>query len=100
MSALKNPETDRSEIGVVIAAAKGPTRLMGDWRIAQVKREGNTVANALAGLARQCKSSEVRWHGAPACALDFLKNDCNLTGGGLPRLKNYYFGSRIVIFEK
>lgn len=35
------------------------------------------MANALARLARQFKSSEARWEDAPARAIDFLRNDCN-----------------------
>jgi len=39
MSAVKKPKKDRSKIGIIIAKAKGLTRLMGDWRIAQVKKK-------------------------------------------------------------
>ena len=70
MSALKSLDTDKSEMGVVIAEAKGLTYLLGYWRVSQVKRDGNKVANALASLAGQWKCSEVRWEDAPACAVD------------------------------
>jgi hypothetical protein len=43
---------DRSEIRFIMADAKKQAQLLADWRVAQVKREGNSVPHELAQLAR------------------------------------------------
>jgi hypothetical protein len=58
---MRSVQEDRSEIGYVIEEAKGLTRLLNEWRISHVKREGNNVGNALASLARH--SVTVPWVG-------------------------------------
>ena len=58
VEAMRSAQEDRSEIGFVIEEAKGLTRLLNDWRISRVKREGNNVGNALASLARHSKMSK------------------------------------------
>jgi len=64
---------DRSEIGFIIEEAKGLARLLYEWRISQVKRENNQVAN---DLARCSKSQEVSWGLAPVCVEEALDVDC------------------------
>jgi hypothetical protein len=51
---------DRLETSFVIEEAKNMTRLLGEWNMSQVKREGNEVANALASLASRSKLSEAQ----------------------------------------
>ena len=56
----------------MIEETKNMTRLLDEWNMSQVKREGNEVANALASLASCSKLSEARWGAAPACVGDPL----------------------------
>ena len=76
MSALNSPERDKSDISVVLAEAKGLTYLLGEWRVSQVKRDCNQVANSAASLARRTKHSAAWWGQASACARASLKADC------------------------
>jgi hypothetical protein len=76
ISAMRTLGRDRSETSFVIEEAKNMTRLLGEWNMSQVKREGNEVANALASLASRSKLSEARGGGAaPACVGDPLTAD-------------------------
>ena len=59
----------------MIEEAKNMTRLLGEWNMSQVKREGNELANALASLASRSKLSEARWGPALACVDDPLTVD-------------------------
>jgi ribonuclease HI len=69
---------DRSEIGFIVADAKKQAQLLADWRVAQVKREGNSVAHELAQLARRVNvNTEVPLGAAPACVLPLIASDCN-----------------------
>jgi hypothetical protein len=78
VSKLGSTAEDRSEeLSPIIIEAKGLARLLNSWRISQVKRDGNYVADALARLARQCKHF-VAWLGrALACAQSPLDADCD-----------------------
>ena len=58
VEAMRSTQKDRSGISFVIEEAKGLTRLLNEWRIPRVKREGNNVGNALASLARHSKMSK------------------------------------------
>jgi ribonuclease HI len=71
-------ETDCAKIKTALNLAEATKHLLRDWRISQVKRDGNKVANALASLARRCKFSEARWGSAPASANNLLIADCNI----------------------
>jgi hypothetical protein len=70
-------EEDRSDISFTVAEAKEQAQLLVDWRVAQVKREGNPVANELALLARRRSLTEVLVGDARACVKHLLEIDCN-----------------------
>lgn len=76
VKSLKGKE-DRSEIGFAIAEAKELLQLLVEWKVAQVKREGNYVAHELAHLARRDGSFEVHLGEAPACVSSLIERDCN-----------------------
>lgn len=75
--ALRKKE-DKSELSFIVAAAIEQTQLLEEWRVTQVKRECNLVANELALLARRNTHTAVWLGQAPACILDLVKDDCNL----------------------
>lgn len=67
VKALQGKE-ERSGISFIVSQAKEQAQLLVNWRVAQVKRECNSVAHELAQLARRVNvSSEVRLGEVPAC---------------------------------
>jgi len=56
--------------------ARALLRLVGDFKVSQVKRVCNEVANSVASLARRTKLSAAWWEQAPVCARDSLEADC------------------------
>jgi ribonuclease HI len=74
---MGNAAESRSDLSLIIAGAKGLAQQLNCWKISQVKRDGNHVANTLARLARQCKQSAAWLGRAPACAWDPINADCN-----------------------
>ena len=77
VSKLGSTAEVRSEQSPIITEAKGLPRLFNSWRISQVKRDGNHLANTLARLARQCKHSPAWLGRAPTCAQSPINADCN-----------------------
>lgn len=76
VNAFQNKKMDKSEIGFIVAEGKELSRLLGEWKIVQVKRACNQVANELAALARRNTHSAVWLEQAPACVFDLINNDC------------------------
>jgi hypothetical protein len=77
--ALQEKE-DHSELGFIVAAAKEQAQLLVEWRVAQVRREGNSVAHELAQLARRDVTSEIQVGDAPVCVKPLIENDCSFPG--------------------
>ena len=71
-----NHVVDRSEEGPVIEEMRSLSCLVEEFKVFQVKRECNQVANVIASLARRTKHSVAWWGQAPACAKDHLIADC------------------------
>jgi hypothetical protein len=77
--ALQEKE-DHSELGFIVAEVKEQAQLLVGWRVAQVRREGNSVAHELAQLARRDVTSEIQVGDAPVCVKPLIENDCNFPG--------------------
>ena len=73
---ISNHVVDRSEEGPVIEEIRSLSCLVEEFKVSQVKRDCNQVANAVANLARRTKHSAAWWGQAPACAQDHLIADC------------------------
>lgn len=70
-------DDDRSEIGFIVAEARELAQLLVEWKVAQVKRGCNEVANKLAQLARKTTHTAVYQGHAPACVEDLVAAECN-----------------------
>ncbi|OEL23485.1 hypothetical protein BAE44_0015498 [Dichanthelium oligosanthes] len=77
VAALQSKSMDKSTLSFVVTEGKELSQLLSKWRMSQVKREGNQVANELALLARRTVHSAVWLGNSPACVSYLLQNDCN-----------------------
>ena len=73
---LQGKKEDRSETCFITREAKELARLLVDWKVNKVKREGNNVANDLAQLARRNTHTAVWLRQAPMCVTDLLNSEC------------------------
>ncbi|OEL13168.1 hypothetical protein BAE44_0025811, partial [Dichanthelium oligosanthes] len=67
VAVLHSKSMDKSTLSFVVAEGKELSQLLSKWRMSQVKREGNQVANELALLARRTVHSAVLLRNSPAC---------------------------------
>ncbi|KAF8762283.1 hypothetical protein HU200_009631 [Digitaria exilis] len=74
-AALKG-SSDRSELGFIIGETHEHAKMLEEWKVVQVKRESNLVADELAQLARKTELSKVWLNCAPACIANLLELDC------------------------
>ncbi|KAF8762282.1 hypothetical protein HU200_009635 [Digitaria exilis] len=64
---------DRSELGFIFREICEQASMLEEWKIVQVKRESNLVADELAQLARRSKLCKVWLEGSPACVTHLLR---------------------------
>jgi hypothetical protein len=79
LNAMPSKE-DRSEASFIVVETREHAQLLHEWRMAQVKRECNSIAHDLVHLARRSAQSVFWLVRAPACVTDQVNSECNTNG--------------------